>query len=302
MLVITHLFYNYIYFKLLITPDSILGPFSQKIGSELGWHDVNGETVFSPDGTKFAMMNASNILDYMEFDRCTGEFFNAQSFEIPDSIGTYGCSFSPNSRFLYASSKYRLYQYDTWNADMMANVIQIAEWDSFTELDVPVLFFLHQLGSDGKIYIGPFNGVSYINVINHPDSLGSACNFTPHSIILPQYNNSVPSFPNYDLGPLSGGDTCNAVYTNPTSFSNKISTYRIAPNPTSDWLNIIYQSNEDALLELFDLYGKRVGAISLFHYFKNRLLNVSELPSGVYLAAVSCKGEKVWSEKVVVQH
>ncbi|MBK6483877.1 MAG: T9SS type A sorting domain-containing protein [Chitinophagales bacterium] len=78
-------------------------------------------------------------------------------------------------------------------------------------------------------------------------------------------------------------------------------SYRVAPNPVSDFLNVIYQSNEDALFELFDLYGKKVGAISLFHYFKNRLLNVSELPPGVYLAAVSCKGERVWSEKVVVQ-
>ena len=52
---------------------------------------------------------------------------------------------------------------------------------------------------------------------------------------------------------------------------------------------------------LYDINGKHVASISLFHYFKNRLLNVSELPPGVYLAAVSCKGERVWSEKVLVQ-
>jgi len=38
----------------------------------------------------------------------------------------------------------------------------------------------------------------------------------------------------------------------------------------------------------------------LFHYFKNRLLNVSDLPAGVYFATVIAKRKKVWSEKVVV--
>ena len=299
--VISHEYYTNKYYKLLVTPDSIIGPFSQNIGTNLKSNDIFGETVFSPDGSKFAMMNANNILDYMEFNRCSGEFYNVLSFEIPDSIGTYGCSFSSNNRFLYASSKYNLYQYDTWNPDMVSDGIHIAEWDSFTQNNVPVLFFLHQLGPDGKIYIGPFNGVSYLNVINDPDSLGIGCNFSAHSFVIPDYNVNVPSFPNYDLGAVPGGDTCNAVYTTALQLSLNTGSYSVAPNPVSDWLNIIYQSNEDALFELFDLYGKRVGAISLFHYFKNRLLNVSELPPGVYLAAVSCQGERVWSEKVVVQ-
>lgn len=92
---ITHEYFNDVYYKLLVTTDSIKGPFGQKIGSEIGSNDIDGQTAFSPDGNKFAMMNASNILDYMEFNRCNGEFFNLKSFTIPDSIGTYGCSFSP---------------------------------------------------------------------------------------------------------------------------------------------------------------------------------------------------------------
>lgn len=71
----------------------------------------------------------------------------------------------------------------------------------------------------------------------------------------------------------------------------------LAPNG-----NIIYQSNENALFELFDINGRRVSSISLFNYFKYRLINVQNLPSGIYLGVISCKGEKIWSEKVVVQH
>jgi len=54
------------------------------------------------------------------------------------------------------------------------------------------------------------------------------------------------------------------------------------------------------LLELYDVFGKRVAAVSLFHYFKNRLLDVSSLPSGTYLAVVKENGEKIWSEKVIL--
>ena len=172
--VITHEYYTDVYYKILVTPEGIQGPFIQKIGSMLLWNDIFGEAAFSPDGSKFAMMNASNILDYMEFNRCTGEFINDQSFTIPDNQGTYGCSFSPNSRFLYASSKYHLYQYDTWNPNMVSDVIHIAEWDSFYSQNVQVLFFMHQLGPDNRIYISTFNGSKYYNIINQPDSLGIA--------------------------------------------------------------------------------------------------------------------------------
>ena len=299
--VIMHRYYSDKYYKLLVTNEGISGPYFQLTGSIIT-QDVGGQACFAPDGSKYAMVSQVNVLDFMEFDRCSGEFFNAQTIFVPDSTGTIGCSFSPNGRFLYVSSKYNLFQYDTWSDNMAEDVLLIATWDYFySEGIIPVLFFMHQLAADNKIYLSSFNGTKYLNVINFPDSLGVACSFAPHSFIIPQYSFNIPSFPNYDLGPLPGGDTCNIVYTSETFSLKGTSTYRIAPNPVSDWLNIIYQSNEDALFELFDLYGKRVEAISLFHYFKNRLLNVSELPPGVYLAAVSCKGERVWSEKVVVQ-
>ncbi|HUM47169.1 MAG TPA: hypothetical protein PLD84_09580 [Chitinophagales bacterium] len=47
--------------------------------------------------------------------------------------------------------------------------------------------------------------------------------------------------------------------------------------------------------------GIEIATITLFHHFKNRLLNVSHLRNGVYVATVTCKGAKVWSEQVVVQ-
>ena len=92
---------------------------------------------------------------------------------------------------------------------------------------------------------------------------------------------------------------CSEVSSTEDSYTRNI--YSLAANLVSDWLNIIYQSSDDALFELFDINGHRVAAISLYHYFKNRLLNVSPLPAGVYLAEVTENGKRIWSEKVVVE-
>ncbi len=295
-----HRYYSDLYYKLLVTPDSIYGPYTQHIGSVVT-KDVFGQASFSSDGFKYAMVSQPNILDYMEFDRCNGEFFNNQIIYVPDSTGTIGCSFSPNSRFLYVSSKYNLYQYDTWSSNMAENVIHVAAWDSFYQFSIPVLFFMHQLAPDNKIYLSAFNGVSHLNIITHPDSLGLQCEFQPHSYVLPQYSWNIPSFPNYDLGSLSGS-TCDTLYSSSGLQPEEEPFFKIQSNPVSDWLNVVYTTKEDALFELFDTYGKRVGAISLFHYFKNRLLDVSDLPPGIYFATVLQNGERIWSDKVVVSH
>jgi hypothetical protein len=189
---------------------------------------------------------------------------------------------------------------------MESNVIHIATWDSFYDpiFSIPVFFFMHQYAPDGKIYLGTFNGSKYLNVINSPDSLGIACNFLPHSFVISHdcYGDVPPSFPNYDLGAIEDSP-CDTIVNIPTGLQPLYPpSFRISPNPVSSWLNIVYQSGEDAFLRLFDINGKQVAAGSLYHYFRNRLFDVSSLPAGVYLASVVQKGKEIWSEKVVVQH
>ena len=137
--------------------------------------------------------------------------------------------------------------------------------------NIPVLFFMHQLSPDNKIYISPFNGVEYLNVINSPDSFGLACDFTPHSFKINHdcYTFNIPSFPNYDLGVLEGSP-CDTIVNIPTGLQPPNShSFRISPNPATTWLNIVYETSADGLFELFDINGKRVAATSLYHYFKN---------------------------------
>ena len=236
----------------------------------------------------------------MEFDRCTGEFFNAQSFVIPDSVGTYGCSFSPSSRFLYASSKYQLYQYDTWNSDMVNDVIHLASWDSFYAQNTAVLFFMHQLASDNKIYLGTFNGSKYLNVINYPDSVGNACFFDPHSFVLPQYNNNVPNFPNYDLGPVPGSP-CDTLYLSDIKQQERNVSFRISPNPAVDWFNIVYDTDHNISATIYDAFGREVKQFTLYPWFKNRIVYIDDLLTGVYLLTLSSHSWKQTMKLIVAK-
>jgi len=109
-------------------------------------------------------------------------------------------------------------------------------------------------------------------------------------------------FGNYDLGALDSSP-CDTIVNIPTGFHPpNSSSFRISPNPATTWLNIVYETSTDGLFELFDINGKRVAATSLYHYFKNRLIDVSNLPAGVYLATVTQNGKQVWKEKAVIVH
>jgi hypothetical protein len=303
--VIAHNFYRDKYYKLLLTPNGIQDVYEQTIGSDL-MYDVYVQATFSADGSKYCITNHYGWFDYMQFDRCTGEFSDPITVYSEDSLGLYGCSFSPNNRFLYVSSRYNIYQYDTWSTSMVADVIHVAQWDSFKSpiSNIDVLFFMHQYAPDGKTYISPWSGVEYLNVINSPDSFGLACNFSPHSYRLSNngYSFNIPSFPNYDLESLQGSlcDTLTDLGNGIPSNGN--SSFSIYPNPTTDWLNIVYKNNGDAFFEMFDVSGKRMAATSLYQYFKNRLIDVSDFTAGVYLVTVTQNGKLLWSEKVVIQH
>lgn len=299
---ISHKFYSDRYFKFLITPDTISGPYSQDIGSFVD-KDIVGMSVFSPDGSKFACLNPNDTLDIFSFDRCTGEFSDPVKILLPDSLST-SCSFSPNSRFLYATQFEHLYQLDMWATDIPSSLITIAEYDGWTDPEsnnLPPYFSLNQLAPDGKIYICSWHSTKILHVINSPDELGAACDFQQHSFKLPRWNYNMPNFPNYDLSALDNS-ACDTLYLNipDAHFQNVAISYY--PNPVSTWLNIVYQLKGDALFELFDENGAIVKSIMMYPYFKNRLIDVSDISSGMYVASVFQKGKKIWSDKIVVVH
>ena len=172
--------------------------------------DGLGQSVFSPDGTKFISYNGVDLefgeyLDIYDFDRCTGILSNQRQFNYLDStVWSGGVAVSPNSRYLYLSNTLRLYQFDLWADDIIGSIDTIAEYDGYAD-PFPSTFYLLQLAPDGKIYMSCNNGTKVWHVIHNPNERGKACNFEQQGVKFPyQVSFGLPKFPNYRLGPLDG--------------------------------------------------------------------------------------------------
>jgi Secretion system C-terminal sorting domain len=176
-----------------------------------------GEMSFSPDGTKLVAACAGGYIDLFDFDRCTGQLSNYRQLgQLANGDGNhtyYGSSFSPNNRFLYVSEGLNnqngnhLYQFDTEAPDVLASKVEIYHLPADnTE------FGQHQLGPDGKIYIGGGNALDSLHpsfyslsVINNPDLPGLACNFSNLGFSLNGRRGTIglPNLPNYNLAPVN---------------------------------------------------------------------------------------------------
>ena len=211
------------YFTFLATPAGIKELDNQIIGDSIPSPGL-GQAVFSPDGTKYANLHLvggigrEDYISVYDFDRCIGELSHPIQFTYLDSAWAGGVAFSPNSRFLYASSFTNLYQYDLWAPDIEASRDTVAVWDGFSEDGFfSTTFYLAQLAPDGKIYINSNNSVSYLHVIEQPDLPGDSCQVCQHCVDLPTKNAfSLPNFPNYRLAHLPGSP-CDTLRQPPTA-------------------------------------------------------------------------------------
>lgn len=214
--IVVHKSFGQRYYTFLLSPIGVTGPYIQDIGYNIAPRDWVWQSCFSPDGSKFCTVFARDTIDVMEFDRCTGTFFNCTSLYLNDSAAARGCAFSPNSNILYVSSMFYIYQYNIISANIDSTKTIVSVWDGYADIFSPFStpFFLSKLANDHKIYINTSNGTRYFTVINEPDSLGLICNVLQHGLALPTYNAfTIPNFPNFSLGRLIGS-VCDSVYTN----------------------------------------------------------------------------------------
>ncbi|MBX2929734.1 MAG: PKD domain-containing protein [Saprospiraceae bacterium] len=200
------------YYRILLKKNRVENLGIQSVGLPLTSNAI-GQATFSPDGTKYASVHLTGgagdpiYVSIFDFDRCSGELSNPVQFTYADTAWAGGIAISPNSRFLYVSSFRYVYQYDLHASDIEASRITVAVWDGFYDGHpaFPTTFYLAQLGPDGKIYITSNSSTKYLHVINHPDSLGLACDVCQHCVELPTKNSwSMPNFPNYRLHHLEG--------------------------------------------------------------------------------------------------
>ncbi len=295
--VICHQYNSNRYFKFLVTPGGISAPYIQNIGKIM----VNyggGQTVFSPDGSKFAIYHAGDDLDIMDFDRCTGDFSNCVHVAIDDSAYAAGAAFSENSKVLYLSSTNYIYQFDLTAANIPSTKTIVAVWDSFYSPHPPFAstFNLSLLAPDQKIYVNCGNGTLDMHVINYPDSLGLACNVCQHCVHLPTYNAfTIPNFPNYFLG-ADSTSICDTLLTlNPALLKEEEIGLKLFPNPTT---RVLYAALPEKFknkeLKIFNAFGQEM-AVN-FSFIKNGEyleVNTTSLSQGVYFLELLSDREKV---------
>ncbi|MBK9514256.1 MAG: T9SS type A sorting domain-containing protein [Flavobacteriales bacterium] len=249
-----------LYYKLLITPEGISGLSTQDIGVLRPFEA--GQVCFSPDGSRFAYYWSESDLDVLQFDRCSGEFFNPVHIPIADDEAVAGVAFSPNSQLLYVSSYLDAYQFDISADDIASSMVHIAEWDTFYSPFPPfaTVFDMAQLAPDGKIYISTANGTKHLHVINDPDVPGLGCNLVQHQLELPSYfANSLPNHPNYHLGPVDGS-ICDSLGIN-VGLPERRPPLTLAayPNPSHGVFTLSYEPQPVAGdLQVRDISGRLV--------------------------------------------
>ncbi len=77
------------------------------------------------------------------------------------------------------------------------------------------------------------------------------------------------------------------------------------PNPVSDILNVKFQlprSVKDAQVQLIDMTGKTIKTHTLSGTYGLMVLDVQELPEGLYYMIMTGEGAVIGSQKVIVKH
>ena len=313
----------------LITPSGITNYSVQHVGSG-SWTGASKLT-FSKQGNKLAFVSYAGLMEIYDFDRCTGVISNPvnvfQEVTMPPVNRFVGCEFSPNGNLLYVTitddTSY-LFQFDLTAANIAASIDTIWQTSYPTEA-IGAL----KRGPDNKIYqSGPYTNPSifiypypdsmynmynmYLGVINHPDSLGAACDFQPYSFYLGSKRTywGLPNNPDYDMPALAGSpcDTLTGLTPDPAP---KERGAELFVTWVSEWQKLFVNAQKlkgkNVTLEVFDVaekilfsterrnpLGSRVSA----GYFTQDIF-LPHLSAGVYFVKLQTEKE-VLSRKFVV--
>jgi len=159
----------------------------------------------SPSGSLFVICHSIDSgtqliaisAEFGTFDRNTGSFSRSQLYQSFDYSSAYKCAFSPdNSKIYFAAtskiingSQHQIIQVNIVNGVADFANLDIVSATAYTGFQ-PFGFF--QLARDGKIY--ETLGRKWINVINNPNVLGSACNYQQNAIPTASTQQVLPNF------------------------------------------------------------------------------------------------------------
>ncbi len=297
-----------VFYKILIDSVGIHQPITQSIGNI--YYDNNiyhGVSNVSIDGSKliYIFNSLSNVhigeTDIYDFDRCTGVLSNYQKVPSQDALDTFpalSVILSPNNRFVYATTGFKMYQYDLLNSNPYSSKINVGNWDG-SHLLANTYFWQMRNAPDGKIYVSTYGSTNVLHVINNPDSFGMACNFVQKQIRVGSYNGTtihfsdggLPNMPNYKLGALN----CNVGIEN---LSTENDGLNIFPNPTHSSFTINFSNDwNNAAIKVFNLTGQMI-VEKQNQNGKQFSIDLSNQSAGIYFVEVQT-ATNIYRSKVV---
>ena len=232
--------------------------------------------------------------DLFDFDRCTGDFSNYNQIYFPnitDTVLWYVNCFSPNNHYLYINDLRKIWQLDLTASNIIDSKKLIGGSDSN-------LIQHMQIGPDNKIYVGPYGSANYIGVINHPDSLGAACDFKPYQVYCHGggwwADGGLPNTPNFALGAVApcGVEDPNVI---------KDATLKIYPNPATNEIVVKNYQLVIKKLEVYNVLGQlKLSSAEIAPYqvgAESFKIDVQNLVPGVYfIRATYEKGNENFSK------
>ncbi len=281
---------------LKLTNEGIVEAKHQNIG-DLHSNSIYLQSVFSPDGKKYAFQNEPDGLQLYDFDDKTGTLSNHRHIELPgkgsNKYTNEGVAFSPNSRFLYAGGA-NLYQYDTDANDVEASIEKVGQVDT-----VKISKFPHftkigamQLALNNKIYVTSGSFGSHLGTIHNPDVKGAACNFDPIALDLPSPNlRTLPTVNHLRNKKLK------VATTEPKNIAAQIITYYKGSDNTINWEEVSFTF---VLLNIISVDGKSLGSYHLLPFQEQVTLNGSPLP-GMYFAIFEDAKKQKFIGKILVK-
>ena len=295
-----------IYFKVLLTKDSIMLFDYQTIGPILNDYSGFGQAVFSPNGKYYLIYNKQDDVLVYDFNRETGELDNFRQVEVLDSnTGFCGIAVSPNSKYAYLSSTFDLYQIDLHSDDIKSTLTHIDHIDGFQDPTFYSLFGQTQLAPDCKIYIVSSGTNNYLHIINRPNEKGKACDFQQHSIYLPNrnYNNSIPNFPHFRI---DEEDICDSTITwLPNVFyPNMDIMVKLYPNPAKDKFTLFFSSPllYEVDYSLIDMQGMKIMNGKIPRLTNKHDIITKYFRSGMYMIKISGKNNLInWTGKIKIE-
>jgi hypothetical protein len=253
----------------------------------------SGQSTFSPNGKFYAQIIKENQeVSIWRFDNATGDLYDQKLYTIAtvDNIEyPYGCSFSPNSRFLYISSLTQLRQIDLCNYENL-EVELIDSWDGSYEFVYPLYFGKQMLSPNQKVIIASYgNGHTAFGVIERPNEKGKECDFNQHSLRISDFTSNfgdiIPIFPHFRNYSSYTGD-CGSVHTVEYDLEHNFFAY---PNPISSQTTLYF--NQKTSGQLYSVNG------ALIYSFANTdYLDINSLPSGTYFLRTH-----KWTTKIIKQ-